>query len=102
MEQMFKQGKFDEPKEYITGYWITMQEKGFSGIMFDSLHQAFVFMKNGKRHRTDGPAIIYKERSRNLESADFYLFFIDDVGYTYKQFMTKTSKLGKALYGAEE
>lgn len=93
---------FDEPEKYVTGSWITMQDRGFTGVVLDSLHQAFVFMKKGKRHRTDGPAIIYKERSRNIEDVDSALFFIDDVGYTYKHFMTKTSKLGAVLYGVED
>jgi len=102
MDWMFEQGKFDEPKEYVTGCWFMMQDQRFTGVVLDTRHQAFVFMKEGKRHRTDGPAIIYKERSLNVESVHSSLFFIDDVGHTYREFMTKTSKLGKALYGAEE
>lgn len=42
-------------------------------------------------HRLDGPAIIY--------SGELEYYFVLGINMSYKEFMIKTTKLGKILYG---
>jgi len=46
---------------------------------------------NGQCHRLDGPAIEYPDGSVS--------YYIEDERLTYKQFLARTTRLGKLLYG---
>lgn len=69
----------------------------FEGIAFIKLFKSYVWLKKNRvRHRTDGPAIIYRYDSVRFGDKHY---FLNDKKLTERGFLVKTSKLGKALYG---
>lgn len=56
-------------------------------------NDATVYRKNGYMHRVDGPAVIPKDLRYKEE------FWLDGRKLERREFLVKTTKLGKALYG---
>lgn len=74
--------------------WGKLRDEGYTGILYIKLEHVILYMKNGQRHREDGPA-----RIELSDGGDETYWLNDDRLYDKREFYVRVSKLGKVLYG---